>query len=104
MPAATSDVRQLEPGRRPPAAPQQPPPRRKALDELQPATPSASRPARASSGTAGPLRSVTSAGDTHHTSGDLDAAREAREQARAVLEELQHPDAEQVRRKLKALA
>jgi DNA-binding SARP family transcriptional activator len=43
-------------------------------------------------------------GDTHHAAGDDDAARDAWEQAQAIFEDLQHPDAEQVRQKLKALA
>jgi DNA-binding SARP family transcriptional activator len=43
-------------------------------------------------------------GDTHHAAGDLDAARDAWEQAQALFEDLKHLDAEQVRQKLKALA
>jgi predicted negative regulator of RcsB-dependent stress response len=43
-------------------------------------------------------------GDTHHAAGDHDAARDTWEQAQAIFEDLQHPDAEQVRHKLKALA
>jgi tetratricopeptide (TPR) repeat protein/DNA-binding XRE family transcriptional regulator len=39
-------------------------------------------------------------GDTHHAAGDLAQAREAWQQALASLEDLQHPDAEQVRAKL----
>ena len=42
-------------------------------------------------------------GDTQHAAGDDDAARDAWEQAQALFDDLQHPDAEQVRRKLKAL-
>jgi hypothetical protein len=51
---------QLEPGHRPPAALPPPPPRRQARNQLKPRPPSAPRPARDSSGTPGPLRSVTS--------------------------------------------
>ena len=47
---------------------------------------------------------LTRLGDTHHAAGDLDAARDAWEQAQAIFEDLQHPDAEQVRHKLKALS
>jgi predicted negative regulator of RcsB-dependent stress response len=47
---------------------------------------------------------LTRLGDTHHAAGDHDAARHAWEQAQALFEDLQHPDAEPVRVKLKALA
>jgi DNA-binding SARP family transcriptional activator len=47
---------------------------------------------------------LTHLGDTHHAAGDDDAARETWEQAHAILDDLQHPDAEQVRRRLKALS
>jgi tetratricopeptide (TPR) repeat protein len=43
-------------------------------------------------------------GDTHHAAGDDDVARETWKQARALFEDLQHPNAEQVRHKLKALS
>jgi DNA-binding SARP family transcriptional activator len=46
---------------------------------------------------------LTRLGDTHHAAGDFDTARDAWEQAQTLFEDLQHPDAEQVRRKLKAL-
>jgi tetratricopeptide (TPR) repeat protein len=46
---------------------------------------------------------LTHLGDTHHAADDQDAARDTWEQALAIFEELQHPDAEQVRLKLKAL-
>ncbi len=39
-------------------------------------------------------------GDTHQDAGDLDRAGEAWRQARAILDDLQHPDAGQVRAKL----
>lgn len=39
-------------------------------------------------------------GDTHQAAGDRQAAREAWRLALSILEELEHPDAEQVRRKL----
>jgi DNA-binding SARP family transcriptional activator len=44
---------------------------------------------------------LTRLGDTHHAAGDRDAARDAWEQAQVILEDLQHPDAEQLRHKLK---
>jgi DNA-binding SARP family transcriptional activator len=47
---------------------------------------------------------LTRLGDTHHAAGEDDAARDAWEQAQAIFEDLQHPDAEQVHQKLKALA
>jgi len=52
----------------------------------------------------GAAATLTRLGDTHHAAGDLDAARDAWEQAQAIFEDLRHPDAEQVRHKLKALA
>jgi DNA-binding SARP family transcriptional activator/tetratricopeptide (TPR) repeat protein len=39
-------------------------------------------------------------GDTHHDAGELAQAREAWRQALAILDDLQHPDADQVRAKL----
>jgi hypothetical protein len=42
-------------------------------------------------------------GASDHDTGDHDAARDAWEQAQAIFEDLQHPDAEQVRLKIKAL-
>jgi hypothetical protein len=50
-----------------------------------------------------PSRNSREAGDTHHAVGDHNAARDAWEQAQAIYEDLQHPDAEQVRLKLKSL-
>jgi len=47
---------------------------------------------------------LTRLGDTHLAAGDHDAARDAWEQAEAIFEDLQHPDAERVRLKLKDLA
>jgi tetratricopeptide (TPR) repeat protein/transcriptional regulator with XRE-family HTH domain len=46
---------------------------------------------------------LTHLGDAHHAAGDHAAARDTWEQAQAIFEDLQHPDAEQVRLKLKAL-
>jgi DNA-binding SARP family transcriptional activator/tetratricopeptide (TPR) repeat protein len=43
---------------------------------------------------------LTRLGDTRHAAGDLAQAREAWRQALAILEDLQHPDADQVRAKL----
>ena len=43
-------------------------------------------------------------GDTHLSIGGRDAARDVWEQAKTILEDLQHPDAENVRQKLKDLA
>jgi tetratricopeptide (TPR) repeat protein len=43
-------------------------------------------------------------GDTHLATGEVDAARDAWQQALTILDELSHPDAEQVRAKLAALA
>jgi len=43
------------------------------------------------------------AGDAHHASGDVPAARDAWTQALAILDDLRHPDAEQVRTKLRQL-
>ena len=42
-------------------------------------------------------------GDTHHAAGDPDAARDAWQQALTILDELDHPDAGQVRAKLGGL-
>jgi hypothetical protein len=42
-------------------------------------------------------------GDTHHAAGDLDAAGTAWRRALTVLDDLAHPDADQVRAKLDAL-
>jgi tetratricopeptide (TPR) repeat protein len=44
--------------------------------------------------------SLTHLGDTHHAAGELAQAWEAWQQALAILEDLQHPDADQVRTKL----
>jgi hypothetical protein len=44
------------------------------------------------------------AGDAHHASGDVPAAHDAWTQALAILDDLRHPDAEQVRTKLRQLA
>lgn len=46
---------------------------------------------------------LTHLGDTHQATGDLPGAREAWRQALAILEDLQHPDADQVRAKLDSL-
>jgi tetratricopeptide (TPR) repeat protein len=43
---------------------------------------------------------LTRLGDTHHAAGELAQAREAWQQALAILEDLQHPGADQVRAKL----
>jgi tetratricopeptide (TPR) repeat protein len=43
---------------------------------------------------------VTHLGDTHHTAGDIEAARDAWRRAMAILDQLDHPDAETVRAKL----
>jgi Tfp pilus assembly protein PilF len=43
-------------------------------------------------------------GDTHLATGDSHAARDAWQRALAILDELDHPEAEQVRDKLAALA
>jgi tetratricopeptide (TPR) repeat protein len=42
-------------------------------------------------------------GDTHHAAGDLQAARDTWHQALAILDRLDHPDADTVRTKLTAL-
>jgi len=42
-------------------------------------------------------------GDTHHAAGDPDAARDPWQQARSILDNLHHPDADQVRSKLAAI-
>jgi tetratricopeptide (TPR) repeat protein len=44
---------------------------------------------------------LTRLGDTHDATGDHDAARHAWEQAQTLLDDLQHPDAEKVRQKLR---
>jgi len=46
---------------------------------------------------------LTHLGDTHHVTGNHHAARAAWQQALTILDELDHPDAEQVRAKLAAL-
>jgi DNA-binding SARP family transcriptional activator/tetratricopeptide (TPR) repeat protein len=46
---------------------------------------------------------LTHLGDTHHTGGGLEAARDAWQQALLILDDLQHPDADRVRAKLRAL-
>jgi tetratricopeptide (TPR) repeat protein len=43
---------------------------------------------------------LTHLGDTHQAAGELAQAREAWQQALAILDDLQHPDAGQVRAKL----
>jgi tetratricopeptide (TPR) repeat protein len=43
---------------------------------------------------------LTHLGDTHHAAGDLTQAQQAWQQALAILEDLQHPDAAQVRTRL----
>ena len=43
---------------------------------------------------------LTHLGDTHQAAGELAQAREAWQQALAILDDLQHPDADQVRAKL----
>jgi hypothetical protein len=43
-------------------------------------------------------------GDTHHAAAQLDQARAAWEEALAILDDLQHPEAEQVRARLAGLA
>ena len=40
-------------------------------------------------------------GDAYHAAGDLDQARQAWEQALAILEDLHHSDADQVRARLR---
>jgi hypothetical protein len=52
----------------------------------------------------GEAGTLTHLGDTHHAAGDDDAAHDALEQAQALLEDLQHLNAEQARQKLKALS
>jgi len=49
----------------------------------------------------GEADTLTHLGDNHHTVGDLDAARHAWQQAADILTELDHPDAERVRAKLR---
>jgi tetratricopeptide (TPR) repeat protein len=46
---------------------------------------------------------LTRLGDTHHTAGHSDAARTAWQQALTILDQLDHPDADQVRTKLTTL-
>jgi DNA-binding SARP family transcriptional activator/tetratricopeptide (TPR) repeat protein len=46
---------------------------------------------------------LTHLGDTYHAAGDDDAARDVWEQAQAIFEDLQDPETEQVRQKLRAL-
>jgi tetratricopeptide (TPR) repeat protein len=48
--------------------------------------------------------SLSRLGDTYQTTGNLAAAREAWQQALTIFEQLDHPDAEQVRSKLETLA
>jgi DNA-binding SARP family transcriptional activator/DNA-binding XRE family transcriptional regulator len=47
---------------------------------------------------------LTHLGDTHHAAGDPHQAQDAWQQALDILDELQHPDADQVRAKLSSLA
>jgi DNA-binding SARP family transcriptional activator len=49
-------------------------------------------------------RSLDNLGDTYHTSGDRAAAREAWSEAESILDEIQHPAAQQVRDKLAGVA
>ena len=44
------------------------------------------------------------AGDAHHAAGDLAAARDAWQEALAIVDELHYPEADQLRAKLRALA
>jgi tetratricopeptide (TPR) repeat protein len=46
--------------------------------------------------------SLTGLGDTHHAAGDTDAARAVWQQALDIFDQLDHPDASQVRAKLRA--
>jgi hypothetical protein len=46
---------------------------------------------------------LTHLGDTRHADGELTQAREAWQQALAILEDLEHPDADQVRAKLASI-
>jgi hypothetical protein len=46
---------------------------------------------------------LTNLGDTHHAAGNPDAARDAWQHALTILDDLDHPDADQVRTKLAAL-
>jgi tetratricopeptide (TPR) repeat protein len=46
---------------------------------------------------------LTHLGDTHHTTGNHDAARDAWQQALTILNDLNHPDADQLRTKLTTL-
>jgi tetratricopeptide (TPR) repeat protein len=46
---------------------------------------------------------LTHLGDTHHATGNLQAARDAWQQALTILDDLDHPDAGQVRTKLASL-
>jgi DNA-binding SARP family transcriptional activator/tetratricopeptide (TPR) repeat protein len=46
---------------------------------------------------------LTNLGDTHHAAGNVDAAREVWQQALTILDQLDHPGADQVRAKLAAL-
>jgi tetratricopeptide (TPR) repeat protein len=45
---------------------------------------------------------LTHIGDTHHADGQWRAARQAWQQALVILDDLHHPDAEQIRAKLEA--
>jgi len=47
---------------------------------------------------------LTYAGDAHHAAGDRPAARDAWQEALRVLEGMHHPDADELRAKLQALA
>jgi hypothetical protein len=47
---------------------------------------------------------ITHLGDTHHAADNLPAAREAWQHALTILQQLDHPDARQVRAKLEDLA
>jgi hypothetical protein len=51
----------------------------------------------------GPQDTLTHLGDTRHAAGELAQARQAWQQALAVLEDLQHPEPEQVRARLSGL-
>jgi tetratricopeptide (TPR) repeat protein len=51
----------------------------------------------------GEADTLTRLGDTHHAAGELASARETWQQALVILEDIQHPDARQVRDKLRQL-
>ena len=51
----------------------------------------------------GEAETLTHLGDTHHAAGDPQAARDAWQHALIILDDLSHPDADQVRTKLATL-